>query len=81
MVEQVYLGHFESGQASNFGYLIFDKGLGRYTGEWKEGKYHGKGLFKRQVVDTSKRTGETRVRSLIYDGQWQQGDMSGFGVF
>lgn len=47
-LEQVYLGHFEQGKASKFGYLIFDRGEGRYTGEWYLGKYHGKGTFKRE---------------------------------
>lgn len=47
-LEQVYLGHFEKGKSAKFGYLIFDKGQGRYTGEWYDGKYHGKGLFKRE---------------------------------
>jgi len=46
-IEQIYLGHFLKGKAETFGYLIFDQGLGRYTGEWKEGKYHGQGLFTR----------------------------------
>jgi len=40
-IEQIYLGHFLKGKADTFGYLIFDNGQGRYTGEWKEGKYHG----------------------------------------
>jgi hypothetical protein len=40
-IEQIYLGHFLKGKADTFGYLIFDQGLGRYTGEWKDGKYHG----------------------------------------
>jgi len=48
IIEQVYLGHFENGKAAKFGHLIFDRGLGRYQGEWYNGKYHGKGTFKRQ---------------------------------
>lgn len=48
-LEQVYLGHFENGKANKYGYLVFDHGMGRYTGEWYDGKYHGKGLFKREL--------------------------------
>ena len=77
-LEQVYLGHFENGKASKFGYLVFDKGQGKYTGEWYEGKYHGKGLFKRQWPNE---TDKSKLESQFYDGQWQQGDMSGFGMF
>ena len=37
------------GKASSFGFLIFDKGMGRYSGMWQDGKYHGNGLFKREI--------------------------------
>ena len=48
VLEQVYLGHFKEGKANRYGWLVFDRGQGRYTGEWHDGKYHGKGLFKRE---------------------------------
>ena len=77
-LEQVYLGHFENGKASKFGYLVFDKGQGKYTGEWYEGKYHGKGLFKRQWPNEAD---PSKIETQFYDGRWQHGDMSGFGMF
>ena len=77
-LEQVYLGHFANGKASKFGYLIFDRGQGRYTGEWYDGKYHGKGLFKREWPAEGD---PAKTESQFYDGQWQQGDMSGYGMF
>lgn len=52
-IEQIYLGHFEKGKASKYGILIFDQGKGRYTGEWHDGKYHGKGFFKREWISES----------------------------
>lgn len=48
-IEQVYCGNFKDGKADKFGYLIFDSGSGRYTGEWLTGKYHGEGKFERQI--------------------------------
>ena len=76
--EQVYLGHFSHGKASKFGYLVFDRGQGRYTGEWYDGKYHGKGLFKREWPSEED---PAKMETQFYDGQWQQGDMSGYGMF
>ena len=32
VLEQVYLGNFIDGRAAKFGYLIFEKGEGRYAG-------------------------------------------------
>ena len=75
-MEQCYLGNFNMGKASSYGFLIFDRGTGRYSGMWEEGKYHGNGLFKREIASEPNGT-----KTQIYDGQWQLGDMSGFGVF
>lgn len=61
-VESTYIGHFHGGKASRFGYLIFDNGNGRYQGEWKDGKYNGKGLFKRKVQE------EGEEREISYMG-------------
>ena len=66
-LEQVYLGHFDNGKASKFGYLVFDKGQGRYTGEWYDGKYHGKGLFKRNMPSV---VGKEIMQTQFYDGFW-----------
>lgn len=77
-LEQCYLGNFSMGKASSYGFLIFDKGQGRYAGMWEEGKYHGNGLFKRDIPSVSD---PNDIRHQSYDGQWQMGDMSGFGVF
>ena len=77
-VEQIYLGHFEKGKACKYGILIFDQGQGRYTGEWLDGKYHGKGLFKREWKSQIKKG---KTESQFYDGFWMHGDMSGFGIF
>ena len=45
---------------------------------WQDGKYHGNGLFKREIQSV---TDPSDMKTQIYDGQWQMGDMSGFGVF
>ena len=58
--------------------LIFDRGLGRYSGAWHQGKYHGQGLFKREIKST---VNPKEFKTQSYDGQWQMGDMSGYGVF
>mmetsp|Transcript_29251 Transcript_29251/g.28345 ORF Transcript_29251/g.28345 Transcript_29251/m.28345 type:complete len:92 (-) Transcript_29251:431-706(-) len=41
----MYDGNLNQGKADGFGILIFEKGLGRYEGYWKKGKYEGKGIY------------------------------------
>ena len=67
ILEQVYVGHFVDGKANKFGHLIFDRGEGRYTGEWYEGKYHGKGTFKREWASDKK---YGLIENQYYDGYW-----------
>mmetsp|Transcript_8428 Transcript_8428/g.12849 ORF Transcript_8428/g.12849 Transcript_8428/m.12849 type:complete len:102 (+) Transcript_8428:2258-2563(+) len=42
--------------------------MGRYFGEWQEGKYHGLGAY-------------LGVEGSSYDGGWKSGLMSGHGKF
>lgn len=47
--------------------------MGRYTGEWKDGKYHGQGLFKREILvakedEILETDSSNSYKTQIYDG-------------
>jgi hypothetical protein len=47
----LYEGNLVGGKADGFGTLVFEKGLGRYEGFWKRGKYDGKGIYTLQFLE------------------------------
>lgn len=44
-LQTVYKGNFLGGLAEGQGILIFDGGLGRYEGQWHNGRYDGLALY------------------------------------
>jgi hypothetical protein len=43
-----------------------------YEGEWKGGKYHGRGKYT---------SGDSGGRALEYDGEWKADKMEGYGRY
>lgn len=51
-----------------------------YDGEWKNGKYHGKG--KETIISVVKHYDDVfRDSYTIYDGEWEEGKKNGKGIF
>jgi hypothetical protein len=78
--KDVYVGAFSKGKRSGVGRLEFAKGLGEYEGEWREGKYHGKGkLCQRSYPNESEGESQSELSVMTYEGEFACGMFHGFG--
>jgi hypothetical protein len=60
-------GNCENGKGTK----QWDSGL-KYIGQWKDGKYNGKGVLSANMGGTD---------YIVYDGEWKNSDMDGAGIF
>mmetsp|Transcript_34458 Transcript_34458/g.52728 ORF Transcript_34458/g.52728 Transcript_34458/m.52728 type:complete len:204 (+) Transcript_34458:2483-3094(+) len=73
----MYVGHFRQGEPDGTGKYIWKNGS-IYTGAFRDGKKHGKGQWK--VIDVKKTATSTKVRSSVYNGDFEDDSKSGFGT-
>lgn len=60
-------GNCENGKGTK----QWDSGL-KYIGQWKDGKYNGKGVLSNNIGGTD---------YIVYDGEWKNSNMDGAGIF
>ena len=68
-----YYGAMRAGLKNGYGVEVHPKSNNKYSGEWENDHYHGKGLMEYAL-----RRGDV-VRGY-YDGGWVQGKKNGYGV-
>ena len=81
-------GYMKDGQFEGFGTCVWPADRGRYTGDWKNGKRHGEGIYTK--ADGTEYVGEWREGRRdgwgclfhpcgeMYEGEWRAGRMHGF---
>jgi len=76
-----YVGNFVKGQRSGHGRFEFADGAGYYEGEWKAGKYHGKGkLHVRKPITESLVSTDPTKNFLVFEGDFVAGVLHGYGT-
>lgn len=76
-----YMGTCTKGNCDNgYGEFAFQDGAS-YTGEWKDGYMHGKGILTGNECKDAEKDDDEACYKSVYTGDFKQGKQEGYGVF